>query len=120
MSFNLPLLRRWLDVLLRGLHLLTIVVLGAALLGAPLERQGAILAMLGSGVALFAVQFWGRPDLFLQWSGLSLLIKLGLVALMLVIPAATQPLFWAVLIWSVVFAHAPATFRHRRLTVTDD
>ncbi|RMG35012.1 MAG: hypothetical protein D6720_07920 [Gammaproteobacteria bacterium] len=120
MPFNLPLLRRWLDVLLRGLHLLTIVVLGAALLGAPLELRAAILAMLGSGVTLFAIQFWGRPDLFLQWSGLSLLIKLGLVALMLVMPGTAQPLFWGILIWSVIFAHAPATFRHRRLAGTDD
>lgn len=113
-------LRRWLDVLLRGLHLLTVVLLGAALLGAPLESRQMVLAMLASGVALFVTQFWGRPDLFRQWSGVSLVIKLGLVALMPVIPAATAVLFWVILLWSVIFAHAPATFRHRRLTDATD
>ncbi len=115
MALDASTTRRWLDVALRAVHLATIVLAGAALLGAPLDLRLQLAGVLFSGMALMAVEFLGRPELFFRWSGLSLLIKLGLVGLMLLFPAALRPLFWAVLLWSAIFAHAPSSFRHRPL-----
>ncbi len=105
---------RWLDVFLRGAHLASIVLLGAAVLGAPLAPGPAGGAVLASGVLMLITEVWNRPELVRQWTGLSLLLKLGLVAWMMAAPALRQPLFWLIVGWSAVFAHAPSTFRHRR------
>ena len=105
---------RWLDVYLRGLHLVSVVLLGAAVLGSPIHLHTAGLAVLLSGLALFIVEAWNRPDMLRQWSGASLLLKLGLVAWMMLDDSLRQPLFWLIIGWSAIFAHAPSTFRHRR------
>jgi hypothetical protein len=103
---------RWLGVVLRGLHLITVVALGAAVLGAPMDVHAQSLGVLASGSAMMALDLWVKPHLLKEWSGAALIIKLGVVAWMAADAALRQPLFWALVLWSAVFAHAPASFRH--------
>jgi len=104
--------RRWLSVVLRGLHLVTVVTLGAAILGAPLSAHAQSIAVFVSGLAMTAVDFWGNDRLWRERAGHALLLKLALVGWMAVDADVRVPLFWLVLAWSALFAHAPASFRH--------
>jgi hypothetical protein len=105
---------RWLSVLLRGIHLATVIGLGAALLGAPLAVTSQAHGVLASGLAMLILDLAGKPRMLLEWSGTSLLLKLAVVAWMAFDIRYRLPLFWAIVIWSAIFAHAPASFRHRR------
>jgi hypothetical protein len=113
------LLRRWLSVLLRGLHLVAVIGLGAALLGAPADNAGGIsrlaAAVVASGVAMFALDLWRKPKHLLEVAGIGVLAKLLLVGGMMLDGAPRLTLFWLVVIWSALFSHAPATFRHARI-----
>jgi hypothetical protein len=104
---------RWLTVLLRGVHIVAVVLLGAAAFGSPrFDPHTAGMAVLVTGLAIWALDIWSKPQHLLQWAGLSMFIKLALVALMLLAPALYEPLFWIVVVWSVLFSHAPASFRN--------
>lgn len=108
--------RRWTSVLLRAVHLVTVIGLSAGILGSPAVHDHRwATAVVVSGLALFAVDYWGRPDRLREVSAASLLAKLALVALMIVLPDSQTALFWSVVVWSVIFAHAPASFRHARI-----
>ena len=113
------LLRRWLSVLLRGLHLVAVIGLGAALLGAPVEPASGIArlaaAVAASGAAMFALDLWRKPRLLFEVAGVGVLAKLALVGWMTLDDAPRLALFWLIVVWSAWFSHAPATFRHRRL-----
>lgn len=107
--------RRWLTVALRGLHLIAIILLGADLLGAPdlpVGHTSAALAVLATGTLMFALDVWSSPHHLVEVSGASVLVKLVLVAGLVLAPEWRQPLFWTIVAWSVVFSHAPASFRH--------
>lgn len=103
---------RWIGVLLRGLHLVAIIGLGAALLGAPLDDRTQALAVLTSGAALMALDLWVKPHLVWEWSGAAQFLKLAGVVWMAFDASVRLPLFWLVVVWSAIFAHAPARFRH--------
>ncbi len=103
---------RWLNVVLRGLHVATVIALGAALLGAPLSPYRQSLGVLFTGLAMMALDLWGKPRMLLEWSGAALVLKLAVVAWMAADAGLRLPLFWAVVAWSAIFAHAPASFRH--------
>jgi hypothetical protein len=108
--------RRWLGVLLRGVHLVTVILLGAAIFGATRYDPGQMgLAVLITGVVLWALDIWSKPQHLREWAGLSMIVKLVLVAAMVVIPALHEPLFWVIVVWSAVFSHAPASFRNARV-----
>ena len=112
-------LRRWLSVLLRGLHLVAVIGLGAALLGAPAEHVGGVTrlaaAVAASGACMFALDLWRKPRHLFEVAGVGVLAKLLLVASMTIDGAPRLLLFWLVVVWSALFSHAPATFRHARL-----
>ena len=103
---------RWLGVALRGLHLVAVVVLGAALLGAPVAGSRAAAAVLATGLSLFAIDFYSKPGYLREASGISLLAKQVLVSWMAIDADARPVLFWLIVVGSAVFAHAPASFRH--------
>lgn len=110
--------RRWLSVVLRGLHLLTVMWLAADILGAPrtpLDHTGIALAVFTTGMAQFVLDLWTSPQHLREVAGASVLLKLLLVAAMAAVPAWREPLFWAIVVWSVLFSHAPASFRHALL-----
>jgi hypothetical protein len=104
--------QRWLSVALRGLHLVAVIWLGAALLGAPLKGDHAVLGLWTTGLPMLALDTWSRPAHLREASGVAVLAKLALVAWMAVDPVSRSVLFWLVVIGSGVFAHAPASFRH--------
>ncbi len=108
-----PLLR-WVNVLLRGIHLATVIGLGAALLGAQLSIHEQAIGVLLSGVAMFAMDLSHKPQMLYEWSGLALLIKLAAVVWLALDEELREVLFWGIVVWSVLFAHAPAYFRHAR------
>jgi hypothetical protein len=103
---------RWLGVVLRSLHLAAIIGLGAALLGAPLDGRIQVIAVLFSGAAMLTLDLWVRPHLVWEWSGAALFLKLLVVAWMAIDDGSRLCLFWLLVVWSAIFAHAPSSFRH--------
>jgi hypothetical protein len=106
--------KRWLVNLLRAAHLVGVVGLGAGVLGdIPETRWFAFgLAALTSGLAILALDSWSRPTYFREYVGLAMAAKLALLGALLAWPAQRAPLFWLILVLSVLFAHAPASLRH--------
>jgi hypothetical protein len=106
--------KRWLVNLLRAIHLIGVVGLGAGILAElPEGRWFAFaLAALMSGLAILALDSWSRPGYFREYVGLAMAGKLLLLCLLLVWPGQRPALFWLVLVLSVLFAHAPASLRH--------
>lgn len=107
--------RRWLGVLLRAAHLAGVVGVGAGLL-AGTQAHGFLILMVASGVAMAALDAWSNALWLKEFAGLSLLVKFVLIGIFVVDEAARPALFWLILVFSVVFAHAPASFRHRRVS----
>lgn len=108
-----PPFTRWLGIVLRGVHLVTVIFLGAALLGGGTTTV-AVAAVMLSGITLFALDCWVYPGHLFEIAGASVLIKLLLIAGMALETSTRVPLFWIVVFWSVLFSHAPASLRHRR------
>ncbi|MFY9328106.1 MAG: hypothetical protein WAO76_08830 [Georgfuchsia sp.] len=111
-SFRGSNIRRWANVALRGLHLVAVIVLGASLLGAPVNAFNAPVAVVSSGIAVLILDLWRNPDHMRQVAGLAVIAKLALLALMIFNEATRPLLFWIIVVWSVLFSHAPASFRH--------
>ncbi len=108
--------RRWLSVALRGLHLAAVIWLGASILGAPIHASDAPgWAVLSTGLALWALDIWSKPEHLREWAGFSMILKLVLVGAMVALPATRDALFWVVVLWSAAFSHAPASFRNARV-----
>lgn len=109
------LLRRWLNVLLRAAHLVAVIHLALALFlpsTAATDHSFAATATLISGVALLLVELWSLPSRVFELSTVSIGVKLTMIAALVLLPEWQLALFWAVVVWSVLFAHAPASFRH--------
>ncbi|WP_028535865.1 hypothetical protein [Paludibacterium yongneupense] len=107
--------QRWLKVVVRGLHLVAVIQFCAGVLAQPMAEPSGGLAVLLTGLTLWALDLWQHPDHLRQMVGLSMLIKLLLVAAMMHIPALRLPLLWLIVVWSAVFSHAPSSFRNIRL-----
>jgi hypothetical protein len=103
---------RWINVILRGLHLVAVILLGAALLGAPLDAGHAAMAVAASGFAMLLLDIWRKPQHLREAAGLAVLVKLVLVGWMAVDASARPLLFWLIVAGSAISAHAPARFRH--------
>lgn len=109
--------RRWLTVVLRSMHLVAVIWLGAALIGStagdPLRTAHALVS--ATGAAIFALDLWHRPSHLRECAGIGMLVKLLLVAAMAVVPQHALALFWAIVVYSALVSHAPASFRHARI-----
>jgi len=94
-----------------------VVLLGATVLGAPPRTPGWLsgVVLLISGVVLFVLEYWKTSDHVRQLAGASSIAKLALIAWMVLDPRRAEFFFWLIVLWSVIFAHAPASFRHRHL-----
>jgi len=106
--------RRGFNLGLRSLHLVGIVLLGAALLGAGDIALGTWLTLL-SGAGMFAGDAWTNPGHVREVAGCGVLLKLVLVALMAFVPALALPIFWIILVLSTLLSHAPGALRQKRL-----
>lgn len=109
-----PAWRRWVAIVLRCAHLAGLVLLGAALLGAPLEPRGGALLTLFSGLALFVAELADTRIRLGELAGLVVLLKLAAAAWMALHPEAAPALFWMVLAVSGLMSHAPRPLRHWR------
>ncbi|MBS3936555.1 MAG: hypothetical protein KGZ43_10320 [Sulfuritalea sp.] len=105
-------LLRWINVILRGGHLVTVILLGAALLGAPIDAGHAAAGVAATGGAMFALDVWRKPQHLREAAGIAVLLKLVLVGWMVFDAAAQHVLFWVIVAGSAISAHAPARFRH--------
>lgn len=108
---------RLLAVAVRTLHLVAVVALGAALLGAPLAAGPAAAVTLASGVVLAALdRAAGRMRLG-ELAGAVVLGKLAVVAWIGLSDggaAHAVALYWGLLVVSSLSAHAPKALRHWR------
>jgi hypothetical protein len=98
--------RRWLNVVLRGLHLAAVIALGAAVLGAPVDLHQSAIATLVTGFGMLALDVWGNPDHLRQAAGLSVIAKLVFVGWMAVDADHRLLLFWLIVAGSATFRHA--------------
>ena len=103
---------RWANILLRGLHMAAVVVLGAALLGAPVSAGRAVAALAATGTVMLALDTWKRPSHLLEASGVALEIKLLLVFWMAWDESMRTVLFWLIVAGSTLFSHASSAVRH--------
>ena len=103
--------------LLRVLHVVGVVGSGAVLLGAkPLAGSHAYaLVLVLSGMGIVLLDYWANPDYLRQVSGLGIVLKLLLLAATIMLAGLVEPVFWAVLVGSVLLSHAPRWLRHRPL-----
>lgn len=103
--------------LLRVAHLVGVVGSGAVLLGAqPLAGSEAYaLVLVGSGLGILLLDRWTNPDYLRQVSGLGILLKISLLSITVLLAGLVEPVFWAVLVGSVMLTHAPRRVRHRQI-----
>lgn len=106
--------RRWLSIGLRSLHLVGVVLLGAAMLGSG-DREAAGTLVMVSGLLSYALDLWSQPGHFGELAGVFIVVKLLLVGAMLAFPAFALPLFWGLVVASSLVSHAPGHFRHIRV-----
>ncbi len=112
-------LLRWMNVILRGLHLVAVILLGAGLLGAPLSGSKAAIAVAASGFAMFLLDIWRKPQHLREAAGIAVMGKLVFVGWMAIDASARPVLFWLIVAGSAISAHAPARFRHAILFGND-
>ncbi|MCX7175608.1 MAG: hypothetical protein NT159_17110 [Proteobacteria bacterium] len=109
--------RGFLINLLRALHLVGVVGLGAAMLGVrPASETLTFVGLLmTAGIAIAALDRWANPAYFSQVNGLAVLFKVTLLAGVGMLVGFNATLFWSVLVGSVLISHAPRVLRHRKL-----
>ena len=110
--------QRWLNIILRSLHLLGVAGMGAAFLGAPAPHRGwnvYLFLTLATGICMTLLDAWSDRRWLAQLSGQTVLLKLLLLGLIPLCPAAREERFNAVILISAVVSHAPARVRHYSL-----
>ena len=105
---------RVLALLLRTVHLMAVVGLGAALLGAPLGLSTMGGLVLGSGLGLLALDLVAQRLRLFELAGAVVLLKLAASAWMTWGSGGQLHLFWALVALSSLSAHAPKSLRHWR------
>ncbi|MBI5921676.1 MAG: hypothetical protein HY847_08470 [Betaproteobacteria bacterium] len=103
--------------LLRAVHLVGVVGLGAAVLGAVTSPATAWYAALlvASGIGIAALDRWAEPAYFRQFNGQLVFLKLVLLILVGWWTGVDATLFWVLLVASALMTHAPGRVRHRQL-----
>jgi hypothetical protein len=106
---------RWANVFTRAIHQGSVVGLGAAMLGASVSIHAFGIAVFVSGLVLYVLEALAKPGSVFEASGLAVIVKFGLVLWLAIDKTAPGFLFWFIVGWSTLFAHAPGAFRHIRL-----
>ena len=108
---------RGVSVFVRAAHLVAICPpAGVLLLGkgsADLHAWWWLAA--GTGVLLLAVELVRHPSIAREGAGLAIVLKLALLGSVTLAPAVDRWLVGAAVVIAAVGAHAPRTWRHRRL-----
>ena len=111
-SRKLPTGLRWTDIIIRGIHLVAVVVLGGATLGAPVDGARAAVVVFLSGLVMLSFDTWQRPGHLRELAGATMLLKIALVGWMALDEGVRMVLFWLIVGISGIVSHAPASFRH--------
>lgn len=107
--------RRWFSIALRTLHLVGVILAGAALFGGSPFQVAAFVLMFITGLGLFGIESWSNHRHWTELAGAFIPLKLFLVLAMILMPNYAAALFWLLVIVSSVISHAPRVFRHLRL-----
>ncbi len=105
---------RSVQLVLRSLHIAAMaLVVGGLPFGAGYQQlRGPILATLLSGILLFAIDLARDLGMLLQGSGVAVLLKLGLLGMGFLQPAARLPWYLAATLVASVGSHMPGAWRH--------
>lgn len=106
--------QRWARISLRTLHLIGVAGLGGGFLyGAePAMWMPYLWLTVVTGVIMVVIELWTTGLWLIQLRGLSVVIKLALIAWMLRADHIELPLFMAVIVISGVISHAPGAVRY--------
>lgn len=106
--------QRWVRISLRTLHLIGVAGVGGGFLyGAePASWMPYLWLTVLTGVAMVGVELWSTGLWLIQVRGLSVVVKLGLIAWLLRADQLELPLLITVLVISGVVSHAPADVRY--------
>jgi hypothetical protein len=102
------------QLVLRSLHIAAMaMILGSLPFGADFRTlRASILITAVSGAALLAIDLAKDAAFLVQGSGVALLLKLGLLGLGLLQPAARLPWYLAATFVAAIGAHMPGAWRH--------
>jgi len=105
---------RWARTSLRTVHLIGVAGLGGGFLyGAePASWLPYVWLAVVTGTAMVVLELWSTGLWLIQVRGLSVVVKLGLIACLLRAGDLQVPLLIAVLVISGVVSHAPADLRY--------
>jgi len=105
--------QRWINILLRSIHLIGISGVGAAFLYELAVEQWLPFMLLTviSGIAMVILEVWSNGIWLIQLRGITTLIKLALLLLTIFIGLNPYILFLVILISSVI-SHAPGKVRY--------
>ena len=108
---------RWVDIGLRCLHLVGVVGIGGGFLYAmePARWLPFWHLTLASGVLLALLYLWSSAAWLLHIKGLTIVLKLLLLAIALGVSTWRGTLFILIIILSGLIAHAPGAVRGFRL-----
>jgi len=102
------------QLILRSVHIAAMAMLvGGIPFGAGFETlRVPILLTVASGVLLFAIDLARDLAILTQGSGVAVLLKLGLLGLGALQPAARLPWYLAATLVASVGSHMPGSWRH--------
>jgi len=112
--------QRWLNIILRALHLVGLAGLGGHFLAGGEIPTAYWWLTLASGALLSVLYIWSSALWLVQLKGVVILFKLVLLGLALRYPAWRGELFIAVILISAVIAHAPGAVRGYLLIGNND
>jgi len=106
--------QRWVNILLRTLHLLGMAGIGGGYFYAAVGDvwQDFLYLTLVSGLFMMLLSIWSNGIWLLQLRGHAILLKLSLLALMLVWPEYQVLCLVLVIVISGLIAHAPGDVRY--------
>lgn len=109
--------KRWLDIVLRSLHLLGIAgIAGGFLFDLPKDVWLSYWHLtIVSGGLMAIVQVWASGIWLFQVKGLAIIVKIVLLIVALKMPEWRVELFSAIVLISGISAHAPGQVRGRML-----
>lgn len=105
--------QRWLNIALRGLHLVGVAgMAGGFLFGLPDSQWQAYWHLAGvTGVLMSLIYLWIDQEWIRQLKGQVIVLKVLLLWVGLAWPPAQASIFILVILLSALFAHAPASLR---------
>ncbi len=105
--------QRWMNIVLRSMHLVGIAGLAGGFLFELPEAQWAAYGYLtiATGALLTALYVWTDVGWLVKLKGQVIVLKLVLLALALIRPAWRPEVFVLVILLSAFFAHAPDRVR---------